>query len=291
MIRLIAILIGLGFTLVVSIALVVGLYTVATEGLGEEKVEYAWHAESEAPMGGFTFAGPFGTYDNQQLQRGFQVYTEVCASCHSMKYVAFRNMADLGYTEAEVKAIAAAAQVPGIDPNTGEDTFRPGLPTDTFPSPYPNDVAAAAANNNAIPPDLSLITKARPNGSEYVYSLLTGYSPIPDELNAEFPDFETPDGLYFNRYFPNLNIAMAPPITQDGQVTYAPGNPEPTIRQMSADVAAFLTWAGEPTMEKRKQTGLFVIIFLIFATVLAYMAKKQVWADAVPHKRKDGDVA
>ncbi len=290
MVRLIAILVGLGFTFVVMFAFVIGAYTAATEGLGEESAEYAFHADSKPPAGGFSFTGPFGTYDRQQLQRGFQVYQEVCASCHSLKYVSFRNMVDLGYSEAEVKAIAAAAQVPGIDPGTGESTFRPGVPTDKFPDPYPNAIAAAAANNNAIPPDLSLITKARPNGSEYVYSLLTGYGPISPELKAEFPEFETGENLYFNEYFPNLNIAMAPPLTQAGQVTYAPGNPDPTIRQMSADVSAFLTWTAEPTMEKRKQTGFFVVLFLIFATVLAWFAKKQVWSDVKP-KRREGEDA
>src|SRR5690606_31553592 len=199
------------------------------------------------------------------------------AACHSLKYVAFRDLAGLGYDEGQIKAEAASYQVPGIDPNTGEATFRPGLATDYFPSPYPNAVAAAAANNNAIPPDLSLMTKARHHGPEYVYSLLTGYGPIPAELKQEFPDFETPTGLHFNRYFPNLNLAMAPPLTTDGQVTYADGNPQPTIRQMAADVAAFLTWTAEPKMVERRQTGWPVLGFLIFATILAFLAKKQVW--------------
>ena len=286
MIRLISILVGLGFTFVVMIAFVSGAYTAATEGLGEETAEHAFHADSHAPDGGFSFSGPVGKFDRQQLQRGFQVYKEVCSSCHSLKYVSFRNLSELGYSEAEVKAIAADMVVPGIDPDTGEATTRPGVPTDAFPSPYPNAVAAAAANNNAIPPDLSLMTKARPNGSAYVYSLLTGYSAIKPELKAEFSEFETPEGLHFNEYFPNLNIAMAPPITADGQVTYGEGNPEPTIRQMSADVSAFLSWTAEPTMEKRKQTGWFVVLFLLFATILAWFSKKQVWASVKPKKRE-----
>ena len=182
-------------------------------------------------------------------------------------------------TERLQTTLAAASQVPGIDPNTGEVTTRPGLPTDYLPSPYPNNVAAAAANNNAIPPDLSLMTKARPNGSEYVYSLLVGYGePGDPEVMAKYPEFETGPGLYFNKYFPNVNIAMAPPLAADGQVTYAEGNPEPTIQQMSADVAAFLTWTAEPKMEERKQTGLWFLGFIIFATILAYLSKKQLWA-------------
>ena len=176
MIRLISIIIGLGFTLVVLIAFGTGLATVISDGeLKPETAEHVFHEHAHAPDEGFSFTGPFGKFDKQQLQRGLQVYSEVCAACHSLKYVSFRDIAALGYSEGQVKAFAASKQVPGIDPNTGEATTRPGLPTDRFPSPYPNAVAAAAANNNAIPPDLSLITKARHNGSEYVYSLLTGY--------------------------------------------------------------------------------------------------------------------
>ena len=285
MIRLISIIIGLGFTLVVLIAFGTGLATVISDGeLKPETAEHVFHEHAHAPDEGFSFTGPFGKFDKQQLQRGLQVYSEVCAACHSLKYVSFRDIAALGYSEGQVKAFAASKQVPGIDPNTGEATMRPGLPTDRFPSPYPNAVAAAAANNNAIPPDLSLITKARHNGSEYVYSLLTGYQAQPAELLEEFPEAKTPDGLHYNPYFANLNLAMAPPLTSDGQVTYAEGNPEPTVRQMAADVAAFLTWTAEPKLEKRNQTGWPVLGFLLFATVLAFLAKKQVWSAA---KRKD----
>ncbi|RXZ64802.1 cytochrome c1 [Pelagerythrobacter rhizovicinus] len=286
MIRPIAILVGLGFSIVVLLSFVTGAYTWATEEV-QPAAEYEFHLAPHGPEGGFAHDGPFGTWDVAQLQRGYQVYKEVCAACHSLKYVAFRDLAGLGYDEGQIKAEAASYQVPGIDPNTGEATFRPGLPTDYFPSPYPNAVAAAAANNNAIPPDLSLMTKARHHGPEYVYSLLTGYGPIPAELEQEFPEFETPTGLYFNRYFPNLNLAMAPPLTTDGQVSYAEGNPAPTIRQMSADVAAFLTWTAEPKMVERRQTGWPVLGFLIFATILAFLAKKQVWSNATPGRKDD----
>jgi len=286
MIRPIAILVGLGFSLVVLLAFVTGAYTWATDD-APPTAEHEFHLASHAPEGGFAHDGPFGTWDVAQLQRGYQVYKEVCSACHSIKYVAFRDLAGLEYTEGQIKAEAASYQVPGIDPNTGEATFRPGLPTDYFPSPYPNAVAAAAANNNAVPPDLSLITKAREDGPEYIYSLLTGFGPIPDELKAEFPEFETPTGLHFNRYFPNLNLAMAPPLTADGQVSYAEGNPEPTIRQMAADVAAFLTWTAEPKLVQRRSTGWPVVGFLIFATILAFFAKKQVWSSATPRRADD----
>ncbi|WFL78777.1 cytochrome c1 [Altererythrobacter arenosus] len=288
MIRLIAMLVGLGFSGVVLLAFLFGVgpaFSVFAEHgrFVAPTAEHEFHKESHAPEGGFSFAGPFGKYDKQQLQRGLQVYAEVCAACHSLKYVSFRDIEALGYSEAQVKAFAASKQVPGIDPNTGEATTRPGLPTDRFPSPYPNAVAAAAANNNAIPPDLSLMAKARHNGSEYIYSLLTGYQAQPAELLEHFPDAKTPDGLYYNPYFANLNLAMAPPLS-DGQVTYGDGNPEPTISQMSADVAAFLTWTAEPKMEKRKQTGWAVLAFLLFATILAYLSKKQIWASIKPRK-------
>lgn len=285
MIRLIAILVGLGISVVVLLSFVTGAYTWATED-AQHTAEHEFHLAPHGPEGGFQHEGPLGTWDTAQLQRGYQVYKEVCSACHSLKYVAFRDLAGLGYSEGQIKAEAASWQVPGINPDTGEETFRPGLPTDYFPSPYPNAVAAAAANNNAVPPDLSLMTKARHHGPEYVYSLLTGYGPVPDELTEEFPEFEVPTGLHFNRYFPNLNLAMAPPLTADGQVAYAPGNPEPTIRQMAADVAAFLTWTAEPKLVERRQTGWPVIGFLIFATILAFLAKKQVWAGAKVRRKE-----
>ncbi len=284
MIRLFGILAGLFFTVAVMWSFATGAFVAATEGLGEETAEHAFHEHPKDLH--LASDGVFGKFDKAQLQRGYQVYKEVCSACHSMKFVAIRDLADLGYSEAQLKAEAATWQVPGIDPNTGEATMRPGLPTDYFPSPYPNAVAAAAANNNAIPPDLSLMAKARHDGAAYVYSLLTGYQEQPAELLKEFPGSKTPTGLHYNPYFPNLNLAMAPPLTSNGQVTYAEGNPEPTIDQMAQDVAAFLTWTAEPTLDKRKQTGWPVLGFLLFATILAFLAKKQVWS-AVKPSRKD----
>lgn len=223
--------------------------------------------------------GPMGKFDRQQLQRGFQVYKEVCSACHSMRLVAFRNLSELGYTEDEVKAIAAnwPAQTPSIDPATGEATTRPSIPSDYIPSPHANETAARAANNNALPPDLSLITKARHGGAAYVYSLLTGYQDPPAELAKKFPDSMPGPGLNYNPYFANLNIAMANPLGSDGIVTYSDGT-NATRDQMAKDVAAFLVWTAEPTLEKRHQTGWAVLIFLFIATGLGYMAYRNVWA-------------
>lgn len=283
MIRLFGILIGLGFTAAVVWAFGWGAAAVVGQGyLVEPTAEHEFHEHPREVS--FKHDGPFGKWDLQQLQRGYQVYKEVCSACHSLKFVAMRDLAQLGYSEAEVKAEAANWTVPGIDPNTGETNTRPGTPTDYFPSPFANDVAAAAANNNAIPPDLSLMAKARHDGAAYVYSLLTGYQEQPAKLLREFPDAETGTGLYYNPYFANLNIAMAPPLN-DGQVTYADGTPN-TRDQMAKDVAAFLAWTAEPTMVKRKSVGWAVFGFLLFATVLAWLAKKQIWAPVKP-KRED----
>lgn len=287
MIRLVGILVGLGFTFVVLLTFGVGAYTAATEGMGEETAEHAFHLEAHAPEGGWQHDGLFGTWDYTQLQRGYAVYKQVCAGCHGIRHVAFRNLTELGYSEAQVKAEAATWMVPGTDPNTGEAVLRPGLPTDQFPSPFANNIAAAAANNNAIPPDLSLMTKARHHGTEYVYSLLTGYQEPSAELLERFPDAAPGEGLHHNPYFANLNLAMAPPLAADGMATYSDGT-EATVDQMAQDVAAFLTWTAEPTLVKRRQTGWPVLGFLLFATILAWFAKKSVWADAKPKKRKEG---
>jgi len=228
----------------------------------------------------YSFDGPFGKYDRQQLQRGFQVFKEVCSACHSLKFVAFRDLEAIGYNEAEVKAIAKnwSIKTPDIDPKTGEMSTRAPVPSDKFPKPFANNVAAAAANNNAIPPDLSLMTKARHEGTAYVYSLLTGYQPQPAELLKKFPEVTTPQGLNYNPYFANLNLAMAPPLTADGQVTYGDGT-KATVDQMAKDVAAFLTWTAEPKLENRKSAGLAVLFFLLIATGLAYMSYRNIWAE------------
>jgi len=225
--------------------------------------------------------GPFGKFDKRQLQRGFQVYSEVCSACHSLELVSFRDLKGLGYDDAEIKKIASdwKTQVPSINPDTGEAATRKALPSDSFPPPFPNEVAARAANNNALPPDLSLMTKAREGGASYVYSLLTGFQNEPAELLKKFPDAKTPQNLHYNPYFANLNIAMPPPLTAEGQVTYADGT-KPTVDQMAKDVAAFLVWTAEPNLESRHAAGLAVVIFLLLGTILGYFAYHDIWDEA-----------
>lgn len=264
--------VGLGF---VS-ALLVAFF------MPREKVEPTAAAEfhKEAKEVHFSFDGPFGKYDRQQLQRGFQVYQEVCSACHSMKLVAFRDLEEIGFSKPEVKALASQwkTEVPSINPDTGEATTRKAIPSDYFPSPYANETAARAANNNALPPDMSLLAKAREGGPHYIYSLITGYQDQPAELLKKFPDAKTPTGLHYNPYFANLNIAMPPPLVADGQVTYADGTPA-TVDQMSKDVSAFLMWAAEPKLENRHRWGIAVVIYLLIATGLAYGAYRNIWRD------------
>ncbi|HEY6048590.1 MAG TPA: cytochrome c1 [Sphingomicrobium sp.] len=225
--------------------------------------------------------GPLGKFDMRQVQRGFQVYAEVCSACHSLQLVSFRNLEALGYKEAEIKKIASdwKTQVPTINPDTGEPTTRKAIPSDNFPPPFPNEVAARAANNNALPPDLTLITKAREGGAAYVYSLLTGFQNQPPELLKKFPEAKTPPNLHYNPYFANLNIAMPPPLTTDGQVQYQDGT-KPTVDQMAKDVSAFLVWTANPELERRHAAGIAVVIFLLFGTILGYFAYKQIWYEA-----------
>ncbi|MEM1132220.1 MAG: cytochrome c1 [Pseudomonadota bacterium] len=277
MIRAIATLVGVFFVGVLVYSFGTGLVTYLSEP-HEETAEHVFHKHPEH----YDFAsdGMMGKFDTAQLQRGFKVYKEVCSACHSMKYLSFRNFADLGYNEDQIKALAAewAIPQPSIDPETGEVTTRPNIPSDPLPSPFPNEVAARAANGNALPPDLSLITKARHDGGNYVRSLLLGYQEPPAELAEQFPDAMPGPGLNYNPYFANLNLAMAQPIVVDDQVTYDDGTPA-TQEQMATDVAAFLIWAAEPKLVERRQTGLAVLIFLIIATGLAYMSYRTIWAD------------
>lgn len=286
MVRVIGFLIGLGFAGVLVISLISGIATYFSSP-PEELVSERFHVLPKHLA--LASDGPLGKFDDQQLQRGFQVFSEVCASCHSLHEVAFRDLQQIGYTEAEVKKIAAdwKIQVPTLNEQTGEPATRKAIPSDRFPSPFANEVAARAANNNALPPDLSLITKAREGGAAYIYSLITGYrdpATYKNEKGDSLPkDAQPPAGLHFNPYFANLNIAMPPPLTGDGQVTYAPGNPKPTVDQMAKDVSAFLVWTAEPNLARRHAAGFAVVIFLIVATVLGYLAYMQIWAEA---KRK-----
>ena len=284
MIRWIARLIGIGFVGV----LLISLFDTARGYFSappEETAEHEFHREPE-PLH-LSSDGPFGKFDRAQLQRGLQVYTEVCAACHGINLVSFRDLKDLGYNEGQIKAFAGSGnfwkiEVPSVNPDTGEAATRKATPADRFPAPYANDTAARAANRNALPPDLSLIAKAREGGAAYTYSLLTGYERQPAELLKHFPAAKTPEGLYYNPYFANLNIAMPPPLTSEGQVSYADGT-RPTVDQMAKDVSAFLVWAAEPNLARRHAAGLAVMVFLLFASVLGYFAYRNIWAEA---KRK-----
>ena len=172
--------------------------------------------------------------------------------------------------------------MPSINPETGEPATRKATPADKFPSPYANDTAARASNNNALPPDQSLLAKARHSGPHYIYSLLTGYEEQPAALVAKFPDVKTPDGLHYNPYFPNLNLAMAPPLADD-QVTYADGT-KATLKQEAKDVTAFLMWAAEPNLPSRHAVGWAALAYLLVLTGLAYLAYRNIWADKKPKK-------
>lgn len=271
MIRIFSILVGAFFSLALLLAFATGAYSFVTEP--PAKTVEATFYEHPAPLK-LASDGVFGKFDRQQLQRGFQVYKEVCAACHSLKQVAFRDLGALGYNEAEVKAIAASYTVNAKDPLTGELKDRPGMAADKFP--------AVVYAGKGVPPDLSLITKARHGGGAYIHSLLTGYSAQPAELLKAFPDAKTPDGLYYNRFFANLNLSMPAPLTSEGQVTYSDGT-KATVDQMSTDVSAFLVWAAEPELEQRHQTGLWWLGFLLFTTVLAYMAYRNIWAEQKGH--------
>jgi ubiquinol-cytochrome c reductase cytochrome c1 subunit len=281
MVRIIGFLVGLAFAGVLLISLFVGVSEYVSSPpapTAEEEFHLAprpLHLASD---------GPFGHFDKKQLQRGLKVYTEVCSACHGLTHVAFRDLTQIGYNEAQVKNYAGSGnywktEVPDINPDTGEASTRKATPADHFPPPFPNEIAARAANNNALPPDLSLITKAREGGAAYVHSLLTGYRNQPAELLRKFPAAKTPPNLHYNPYFANLNIAMPPPLTTEGQVTYDDGT-KPTVDQMATDVAAFLVWTAEPNLERRHSAGIAVVVFLLFGTILAFLAYKNVWAEA-----------
>ena len=227
------------------------------------------------PRQQWSFDGVFGTYDRASLQRGFQVYREVCSVCHPVKHLNFRDLEDIGYSEEEVKAIAATPFINGKQvtdgPNDQGEMFqRPGRPYDKFISPFDNP-EQAAATYGAVPPDLSLIIKARAGGPDYVYALLTGYKDPP-------PGFKLgPGNMNYDEYFPGHQIAMPPPLTDD-RVTYQDGT-KATIDQEARDITNFLAWASEPTMEERKRTGVKVLIFLLFMTGVLYAAKRKIWLD------------
>jgi ubiquinol-cytochrome c reductase cytochrome c1 subunit len=232
----------------------------------------AW-AQAEPPTPPaqrWSFDGPFGGFDLAAAQRGFQVYSEVCSACHSMQYLHYRDLAGIGLTDEQIKGIAAAVTVPQGLNDQGEPKEGPATPANQFRSPSPNDTAARAAHNGALPPDLSLIVNAREGHADYVYAILTGYADPP-------PSFQMQDGMNYNKYYPGNQIAMPQPL-QDGRVTYADGTPT-TVEQMSHDVVTFLAWAANPEMVQRKQIGWRVVLYLMLLTGLTYAVKRKVWAD------------
>ncbi len=242
---------------------------IAAAAVGTFTVLVAAEAE-HPPARNWPHKGVFGTFDRATLQRGFQVYAEVCSSCHSINFVAFRNLTDLGYSMDEVKAIAAEYEIEDGPNDEGEMFMRTARPSDYFPPPFVNEQAARAANNGALPPDLSLIVKAREGGEDYIYALLTGFE---DEPPA---GFELTEGMNYNPYFPGGQIAMTPPLFEDS-VEYADGTPA-TVEQMASDVTTFLAWTAEPTLEARKRLGFKVMAFLLVLTVLLYFVNRKVWS-------------
>lgn len=269
MIRFFALLVGIAMVGAALFSFVMGATNYFTDPPAET-AEHVFHKHAE-PLD-LPTDGPFGRWDQVQLQRGFKVYSEVCAACHSLSQVAFRNLHDLGYDDAEIDAIAAnwPTQQPTFDPKTGERDTRPNVASDHFPKVY--------YPGQGNPPDLSLIVKAREGGAAYVHSLLTGYQDPPKELLEEFPDAAPGPGAYYNPYFANLNISMPPPIIENSGFTYDDGT-QATADQMSKDVAAFLTWTAEPKLVQRKQTGWAVLGFLLVATALGFLAYRQVWSN------------
>ena len=268
-----------GITL--SLALVASLAAMGTMASAQEA--------DAPPLQHWSFAGPFGIYDTAQLQRGFKVYREVCSNCHSLKLLSFRNLAEPGgpeFTEAQAAAIAASFQVTDGPNDEGQMFQRPGRISDAFPPPFPNDQAARAALGGKLPPDMSVLAKARSyergfpwfivdaftmyqeDGPDYIHAILIGYSDPP-------ADFALPPGGQYNKYFPGHAIGMPKPLA-DGQVEYTDGTPA-TVDQYGKDVGAFLMWAAEPTLDARKRLGFQVMIFLIVFTGLLYFTKKRVW--------------
>lgn len=274
-------------TLTISAALTAGFVSFAAavdEGGG--------HDTPQPPRQKWSFAGSFGKYDRAQLQRGFKVYREVCQNCHGMTLLSFRNLAEAGgpgFSAAQAAAVAAEYKIKD-GPNDAGDMFeRPGRPADRFPSPFPNENAARAANGGAYPPDMSVMAKARTyergfpwfvfdalpftqyqeHGPDYIHALMTGYAQAPAGMTM-------PAGMNYNKFFPGHMIGMPPPL-QEGQVTYDDGT-KGTIDQYGKDVSAFLAWAAEPHMEARKRIGLQVMLFLILFAGLVYFTKKKVWS-------------
>ncbi len=235
-------------------------------GAGGLSAEEAREVESRD----WSFNGMFGKYDRAELQRGYLVYKEVCAACHSVKHLAFRNLTEIGFSKEQATAIASEFTVQDGPDDSGEYYDRDALLSDHFPNPYENDNEARTANNGAFPPDLSLIVRSRHGGADFIYALLAGYEDAPG-------DFELTDGMNYNPYFAGAQIAMPQPLFED-MVEYADGTAA-SVEQMSSDVTAFLYWAAVPELEERNRLGFQVMIFLVLLTVLFYLVKRKVWRD------------
>jgi ubiquinol-cytochrome c reductase cytochrome c1 subunit len=227
-------------------------------------------AESDTlpiPKQNWSFEGPTGTFKQDALQRGYQVFKEVCSACHGVKRISYGDLMKIGLPKNAVKALAAEHDQPDLN-DEGQPTQRKGIISDKIHSPYPNDKAARASNNGALPPDLSLITKARAGGPNYVYALITGFCEAPANTSIT-------EGMHYNPYFSGRQIAMAPPLFED-QVKYADGT-KATVDQMARDVVTFLSWAAEPELEQRKQMGIKVLFYLLILTFVLYLSKRKIW--------------
>jgi ubiquinol-cytochrome c reductase cytochrome c1 subunit len=246
-------------TAILSAALALGLAGAAQASEGVHIEKQSW-----------PHSGVFGTIDKAAAQRGFQIYKEVCSACHSMHLVPIRTLAGIGFKDDELKALAAGYEVQAGPNDAGEMFMRPGLPADRFPSPFPNPQAARAANNGALPPDLSLIAKARVGGEDYIYAFLTGFE---DQAPA---GVNLMPGMNYNKAFPGHQVGM-PNILQPDGVTYADGT-KATVEQEAHDVATFLTFVAEPHLDERKQMGVKVILFLLVLAGLMYASKRKLWS-------------
>lgn len=254
----------------------------AASAKAEPATPQAANQAPEVPHQDWSFSPPFGSYDNAQLQRGFQVYKEICSNCHSMRLLSYRNLGEPGGPEFSPKAvevIASQAQITDGPNEKGEMFQRPGRPSDHFRSPFANDQLARNANGGALPPDLSVIAKAREGGPDYIYALLTGYAEPP-------AGFTVAQGMHYNKAFPGHQIAMPPPLS-DGLIKYTDGT-KGSLDNYARDVSAFLMWAAEPKLEQRHKTGARVLIFLAVFAAIMYLAKRTVWAklhrhDDAPH--------
>jgi ubiquinol-cytochrome c reductase cytochrome c1 subunit len=248
----------------INIATIIVVTVIATTGV------FAAGNSVKPEKQNWSFSGLFGTFDRGALQRGFQVYNEVCAACHSARLLHYRNLKEIGFSEDQVKSIAASKEVTDGPNAEGEMFQRPARLSDRLVKPFPNDEAARAGNNGALPPDLTLMTKARVGGADYLHALLIGYKPSPKNVKLG-------EGMYYNLYFPGQQIAMPPPLVEGG-VEYA-DKTKSTVDQMSRDLTTFLTWAAEPELEWRKRMGVKVILFLLILTGMLYGIKRKVWSD------------